>query len=335
MGRARGARDGERDRIRSVLEATFEATTDGIVVVDNERRLTHWNRNFVRMWQIDDAALLRGDVRYSLPAVAPLLKNPEAFLAQARYIEANPEADYLDVLEFVDGRVFERATRPLIVGGAVVGRVASFHDITNAVRTTEALRQSESEFKAAFDDAPVGIALVRHVERRPFRVNRAMCDLLGYSASELVALSFDDITYPGDVALGKRITDFLESDAAGAPILLEKRYVRKDGKIIWALVSAVGVRDASGSVAYALTVFQDCTARKEAEQALAMQEDELRHAQKMEAVGRLAAGMAHDFNNLLTIIGGNSQLLLEGAEPRGSALREISAATQRAAALTR
>ena len=334
IARDRARRDAAWDRARSLLAATLEATTDGIVVIDNDRRLTHWNRQFVRMWRLPEDVLSAGGTADALAAISRReIRDPEQFLARMREITADPEAEHFDVIEFLDGRVFERATRPLWVGGQVVGRVASFHDVTDAVRTTEALRHSESLFKASFDDAPVGIALVDHVMRKPFRVNRAMCDLLGYSADELVAMRFDDITYPDDNGTGEQISSHLTGDSP-TPFLIEKRYVRKDGAVVWAVVSVVGVRDASGAVTHALTIFQDVTARRQAERALADQEEELRHAQKMEAVGRLAAGMAHDFNNLLTIIGGNCQLLLEGAEPLG-ALREISAATDRAAALTR
>jgi PAS domain S-box-containing protein len=111
----------------------------------------------------------------------------------------------------------------------------------------------------------------------------------------------------------------------------EIQLLRGDGSRAWVLMSAGPVRDRGGAVVAGLVEFQEITERRQLE-------DELRHSQKMEAIGRLAGGVAHDFNNLLTIIGGYGQMLLDSVEsknPIHGDLEAIVEAANRASALTR
>jgi PAS domain S-box-containing protein len=121
----------------SLLRATLEAVTDGVLVVDNSGRLVEFNRRFVDMWQIpDEITDSRDDVR-ALAYVIDQLRDPDQFLRKVRALYAEPTAASHDVLEFRDGRIFERDSRPQRVEGKNVGRVWSFRDVTAERRASQ------------------------------------------------------------------------------------------------------------------------------------------------------------------------------------------------------
>ncbi|MEW6542527.1 MAG: PAS domain S-box protein [Nitrospirota bacterium] len=213
-------------------------------------------------------------------------------------------------------------------------RSALEREIRERRRAEEALRHSEQQFSSAFENAAIGMALVAP-DGRWLKVNRSLCDLTGYSAEELLAKTFQDITHPDDL---ERDLDYVRQMLAGEihTYQMEKRYFHKLGHTVWILLSVSLVRDTQGRPVHFISQIQGITERKSAEEALRQSEAQLRHAQKMEAVGRLAGGLAHDFNNLLMVINGYSVLLLEeyGTDQRlRTSVQQIKQATESAASL--
>ena len=166
-----------------------------------------------------------------------------------------------------NGEVFpiEISGRAQIINGEEVLLVV-VRDITERKRSEDLLRESEERFSSAFEHASIGMALLT-TEGRWFRVNWALCWLLGYSEPELLKKTFQDITYPDD----------LESDLKFARQLLagevnsyqvEKRYFHKQGYVIWVLLSVSLVRDQAGRPIYFIYQIQDITERKKAERDL-------------------------------------------------------------------
>ena len=188
-------------------------------------------------------------------------------------------------------------------------RVTGTHlDITERKLAEEALRESEEQYRAVFDNAGIGIDLL-DLHGRIVKVNKALLNILGYSEGELRQLTFLDITHPDDVQISKRSLEALMAGEVDS-YRLEKRYVRKDGGIVWADLWSSAVRDANGEHAGTVAVIEDITHLKKAEEEREQLRNQLVQAQKMEAIGTMTGGIAHDFRNLLTIINGYTEMIL-------------------------
>ena len=209
---------------------------------------------------------------------------------EKRYIRKNSEVVWgrvrLSLVHDADGNP-----------GETVGVI---QDITERKLAEEALRDSEERFRGIFEKTDVGIAIDRPGDV-PVQMNEAFCRLLGYSVDENDEMTMGAISHPDD--LGRSIENRrrlwsgeIESNE------WEKRFIHKDGRIVWCRTSWTVVRDANGSPSEVVGLFQDITDHKLAEESL-------RQAQKMEAVGQLTGGVAHDFNNLLAAILGNLELI--------------------------
>jgi PAS domain S-box-containing protein len=195
------------------------------------------------------------------------------------------------------------------------------------LRTAE-LHESEQRFRVTFDQAAVGIAHVAPGGRF-LRVNRKLCEILGYSQDELVRRTFMEITHPEDLE-----PDFKQARRVLAGEIetfsMDKRYIRKNGTPVWCNLTVSLARGPNDEARYFISIVEDISARKHLE-------EQLLHSQKMEAIGRLAGGVAHDFNNLLTVIGGYGRMLLADVEDNEDLRLKAEAicqASDRAAELT-
>jgi len=149
----------------------------------------------------------------------------------------------------------------------VVGLIAAITNITSLKRAETALRESEVTFRVMFDASSVGKIEVDPESTRFLRVNAAMCKLLGYSEAELLARTVLDVTHPDDRDHSRELGRRLAADES-ATFDVEKRYLRKDGSVVWARTTVNAVRDASGRPLRNIAVVQDLNARKQAEQDL-------------------------------------------------------------------
>ena len=148
---------GEMQTALSLLRATFESTADGLLVVDLSGRVAAFNHRFAQMWQLPDSVLASGDDQQLLHYATAQLKDPEGFMRRVRELYGRPEAESFDVIEFRDGRVFERQTQPQRLGGDPIGRVWSFRDVTVRRRAEAALRASEERYRAFIAQSGEGI----------------------------------------------------------------------------------------------------------------------------------------------------------------------------------
>ncbi len=122
---------GELENSLSLLRATLESTADGILVVDRAGKIVTYNQKFVDMWNIPASIMESRDDTSALQFVLDQLKNPDAFVKRVEELYKQPDKESYDVLEFKDGRIFERYSQPQRVGETIVGRVWSFRDVTD------------------------------------------------------------------------------------------------------------------------------------------------------------------------------------------------------------
>jgi len=192
--------------------------------------------------------------------------------------------------------------------------------------TLETLHATEQQYHSLFERNMAGV-FRSTLDGKLLDCNPAFAGMLGYTREELRRLPTHRLYFGGTQECNREIIEFRR---AGSRIPREIRYRRKDGTPLWALESKNFERQTDGSEHLEGTLI-DITEQR----AL---EEQFRQAQKMEAVGRLAAGVAHDFNNMLTVISGYSTLQLErtdASDPVHHEAEEIRATADRAAALTR
>jgi PAS domain S-box-containing protein len=163
------------------------------------------------------------------------------------------------------------------------------------------LRESEERFRGAFEFAAIGMALVAP-DGRWLRVNRSLCRIVGYSAEELLASNFQSITHPED--LNTDIGYLREMlDESLSHYEMEKRYLHKDGHVVWGLLSVSLVRDEVGGPKYFVSQVQDITERKRLERALreATYREHQRIGQEIhDGLGQELTGLAYLASSLAT-----------------------------------
>jgi two-component system, cell cycle sensor histidine kinase and response regulator CckA len=208
------------------------------------------------------------------------------------------------------------------------------HENLERQQAQVALKDSQELLQAILDNSTT-LIYVKDNAGRFLLVNRHLAQLLERDRESLIGKTDYDL-FPREQAEAYRVVDERVL-TEGVPVEVEEIAPAADGIHTYLSVKAP-LLDATGQPYALCGISTDITARKRAEEALRRTEDQLRQAQKMEAIGNLAGGVAHDFNNLLSVILGYSAMLgagLSPSDPRRGELAEIEAAGQRAAALTR
>ena len=190
------------------------------------------------------------------------------------------------------------------------------------------LGAAEREFRATFELAAVGVA---HVARdgRWLRVNQRLCDMLGYGREELLGKTFQDVTHPDDIEIGEDHAQRLLSGEI-ANYSIEKRYLRKDGEVVWGGLSVSLVRHRDGSPNYYIAAIADITERKRAElelqayrqhleEMVGERTEQLQHAKEAAEAANLAksaflSNMSHELRTPLNAILGFSELMVNDPE---------------------
>ncbi|OGK79675.1 MAG: hypothetical protein A2X52_04825 [Candidatus Rokubacteria bacterium GWC2_70_16] len=329
-----GQRRGADERIGQ-LSSAVEQTGDSVLITDREGRIEYVNPAFEQI-----SGFSFDEVRGKTPRVLKSGIHDQAFYERLwNTLLAGEIYRAVLVNRKKSGELFheEKVISPLRnPQGEITHFVSTGRDITERIRAEQRLRESEERFRQLAEHIREVFWLKTVDGSRILYVNPAWEEIWGRSCQSLYAepSSFLETVHPAD---RERVRAALPGQAAGE-YDHEFRIVRPDGAIRWIWARAFPVRDERGEVYRIAGCSEDITERKTAEEALRESTEQLRQAQKMEAMGRLAGGIAHDFNNLLTVILGRAELLLArlgGEETLARDVTLMKKTAERAAALTR
>ncbi|MDB6033461.1 MAG: multi-sensor signal transduction histidine kinase [Verrucomicrobiales bacterium] len=255
------------------LAAIVESSGDAIIGQDPNGNVTSWNEGAEKIFGYTAGEMLG----VSMLRLVPNDRQDEAkqILGKVRRGERVKHFETQRVTR--EGRVIDVAVTASPIkdaAGRVIGVSKIARDITEQRRADEELRDSEERFSGAFEHAPIGMALVSP-EGRWLKVNRALCDFLGYSETEFLSSTFQNITHPDDLEQSlEQVSRAIAGE--GRSLQIEKRYFHKQGQVVTAALSISLVRDGQGHPRYFVSQIQDITARKHAEEEVKRSQKRLR-----------------------------------------------------------
>lgn len=266
------------ERSASLLRATLEATADGILTVDRQGHITSYNQRFAALWRIPESVLSGGKDQLLISFVLDQLRDRDAFLSRVQYLYDHPEEESSDVIEFKDGRIFERYSLPQRIHDEIVGRVWSFADVTAHKRIESEMNRSRDLLRAVLDNVPLRI----------FWKDRDLC-YLGCNRSFAQDVGVDDaqqLMGRDDFYLGLSgaLNSARDEDRAvmesGIPRLsVEEMRRSPDGREQWLRISKVPLQNQAGETLGLLGLYEDVTEHKLAEEATRVSEVRLRRAE--------------------------------------------------------
>jgi len=359
------AEEALRDR-EELLRATLESTVDGILVVDKYGRITHTNARFVEMWRIPLELMTSGNDDILLDFVTNQLQDPQAFIDKVQKLYDSSE-DSFDTIHFIDSRVFERFSCPLITDDETSGRVWNFRDVTEQRRFQEAqsivLRISEAandthnveelakmvcnELAVIIDTKNFFIAIYNEEKNvYSFPYSRDQIDGVDFPIQSLKKSLTDYVRRSGkSILVNDRVFEKLKAEGEikllghPAPIWMGVP-LKISGKTIGAMVVQnyhdperynEGDLKLMSFVAESISRVIERVRAEEHEMEL---REKLERAERMESLGILAGGVAHDLNNMLGPLVGYPELILRKL-PEDSSIRsqiqKISRSAQDAA----
>jgi PAS domain S-box-containing protein len=317
---------GERKRAeetRQQLAAIVDASEDAIVSRDPDGIVRSWNRGAERLLGYTAEEVIGRPLDLlSAPGASDELRGTRELLRRGERVKP-----FETVLRHADGSEITVSSASSAIfdsEGRVVGIAGIMRDISERIRAEQALRRSEESYRALFEGHPSPMWAYDPETLRFVAVNHAAIRTYGYTRDELLAMTIEEIRPEDDLPTLRTVLEVPVSERG--PTVTRHR--RKDGSVIdvRVLVSTIEFEGRPAT----LVLAQDIT-----EQILV--EEQLRQAQKAEAIGSLAAGIAHDFNNVLTLIRGATGVVLadlDDARARENLLR-IDHAAEHATTLTR
>ncbi len=280
----------------------------GVLLENENREIILTNNQFCKIFNIpfSPEQMVGQDCSQAAEHSKHLFKEPEKFVAGINELLNNQVLVVGETLEMADGRILERDYVPILSGNVYLGHQWQYRDVTETRRIQKAILESEEKYRGIIENMELGLLEVdaQHTILRPYK---HFCDMLGYTAEELI----------GQNALELFVTEefhekMFEQDALrakGKSDVYEVQLKRKDGSLLWAIISGAPIRDRNGQVVGSIGVHYDITERKKLETDLA-------NAKRVADQARLAerqflANMSHEIRTPMSTVIGMMHLLYE------------------------
>jgi len=276
--------------------------TDAFWIRSPDMREVHYiSPAFERIWGRSTKSLITNPRQWSdailpedrervLAAFATLSGAAPSISIEYRITRPDGEVRWVHVRGF---QVRDDANKLIRLTGVVT-------DITERKGAGEAMRESEERFSSAFEHAPIGVALVSP-DGRWLKVNRALCDLVGYSEAELLTRTFQDMTHAEDLKVDlENVRRMIAGEIRSYQ--LEKRYIHARGHLVTVLLNVSLVRDGRGQPRYFISQIQDITERKRAELEVEQINRRLLEFSRRAGMAEMATGVLHNVGNVLNSV---------------------------------
>jgi two-component system NtrC family sensor kinase len=361
----------EELRYRNLLLSTQQDTSlDGILVVDENGKWVSFNRRFVNMWGIPDEIVASRNDEDALQFVLDKLADPDGFIVRVQYLYEHTDETSNEEIELNDGRTFDRYSAPVSSSsGEYFGRVWYFRDITERRKTEDMLkgyqqhlqdmvRDRTAELTERTAELSAAIELLQEKMSEGRRGEKFIKNILESIDERLIVLGRDygiisanrafceGVDMPLEEVIGKHCYELLHDRQSpcfeggeecsvskvfntGEPAMAAHTHNHNGGSL-YVETKTYPMRDDEGNIGSVIQIIHDVTEKRKLE-------DQLRHSQKMEAIGQLAGGVAHDFNNRLAAIMNYAFILKTNMSPDNPLrvhVNQIMNSSERAAHLT-
>jgi PAS domain S-box-containing protein len=292
------------DQQTQIIRTTLESTADGILVMNSQGKVLTYNQKFVEMWRIPEAVLAASNGEAMRLNCLGQLKHAEQFLASIYAFKDIADFDVDDLIEFKDGRVFERHSEPLRLWGRTIGRVSAFRDITVRRRTEEALRQGEEKYRELFEHNLAGVYRVT-LDGRVLAANDACARIFGFNSREEIMRRSGAPFYQSIAAREAFVRTLKEKRSVTN---LESQLPKLDGSPVWVLENASLSQRGNGEWVIEGTMI-DITERKMAERDIVKAKEAAELANR--AKSEFLANMSHEIRTPMNGILGMTELALQ------------------------